>query len=106
MRVARRCSAGKGTNTSKRSDRYQCALASNVEKIEPPQTKQLLQLRVARGARRAARPLRNQRIGIQRALRALSSVTSRLSAKKRAPAKRGEGWYPECGLRCRYRIGC
>src|SRR5262249_21680448 len=37
MRVASRCSASKGTNTSKRSDRYQCALASNVERIEPPQ---------------------------------------------------------------------
>src|SRR5262249_13539787 len=37
MRVANRCSASKGTNTSKRSDRYQCALASDVERIEPPQ---------------------------------------------------------------------
>src|SRR5215831_10867001 len=37
MRVASRCSASKGTNTSKRSDRYQCALATNVERIEPPQ---------------------------------------------------------------------
>ena len=44
MRVASRCSASKGTNISKRSDRYQCALASNVERIEPPQTKQLLLL--------------------------------------------------------------
>src|SRR5215510_14494339 len=40
MRVASRCSASKGTSTSKRSDRYQCALASNVERIEQSRLKQ------------------------------------------------------------------
>src|SRR5262249_16804830 len=34
MRVASRCSASKGTNTSKRSDRYQGPLASDVERLK------------------------------------------------------------------------
>src|SRR5215471_2830948 len=34
MRVASRCSAGKATNASERSDRHRRAFASNVESIE------------------------------------------------------------------------